>query len=121
MSKPKAVMSWSSGKDSAFALAAARAAGEFDIVGLVSSYNEVFDRIAVHGTRQDIARAQADALNLPLIDVVLPHPCSNEIYEARMTQTVLKLKEEGITDWIFGDLFLEDVRAYSENLYIRME
>lgn len=57
MSKPKAVMSWSSGKDSAFALAAARAAGEFDIVGLVSSYNEVFDRIAVHGTRQDIARA----------------------------------------------------------------
>ena len=60
MSKPKAVMSWSSGKDSAFALAAARAVGEFDIVGLVSSYNEVFDRIAVHGTRQDIARAQAD-------------------------------------------------------------
>ena len=117
MSKPKAVMSWSSGKDSAFALAAARAAGEFDIVGLVSSYNEVFDRIAVHGTRQDIARAQADALNLPLIDVPLPHPCSNEIYEARMTQTVLKLKEEGITDWIFGDLFLEDVRAYRENLY----
>ena len=117
MSKAKAVMSWSSGKDSAFALAAARASGEFDIVGLVSSYNEVFERIAVHGTRQNIARAQANALNLPLIDVPLPHPCSNEIYEARMTQTVLQLKEQGITDWIFGDLFLEDVRAYRENLY----
>ena len=94
-----------------------RVAGEFDIVGLVSSYDEVFDRIAVHSTRQDIARAQADALNMPLIDVPLPHPCSNEIYEPRMTQTVLKLKEESITDWIFGGLFLEDVRAYRENLY----
>lgn len=117
MSKPKAVMSWSSGKDSAFALAAARAEAELDIVGLVSSFNEVFDRVAVHGTRQDIARAQAKALGLPLIEVPLPHPCSNEIYETRMTQTVQALKDDGITDWVFGDLFLEDVRAYRENLY----
>jgi len=117
MKKPKAVMSWSSGKDSAFALAAARDAGEFDIVGLVSSYNEVFDRVAVHGTRQTIARAQAAALGLPLIEVALPHPCSNEIYEQRMTETVEKLKWDGVTDWIFGDLFLEDVRTYRENLF----
>ena len=117
MSKPKAVMSWSSGKDSAFALAAARQAGEFDIVGLVSSFNEVFDRVAVHGTRQAIARAQAKSLGLPLIEVPLPHPCSNEIYEERMTKTITALKDEGITDWIFGDLFLEDVRTYRENLY----
>lgn len=117
MKKPKAVMSWSSGKDSAFALAAARDAGEFDIVGLVSSYNEVFDRVAVHGTRQTIARAQAAALGLPLIELALPHPCSNEIYEQRMTETVEKLKQDGVTDWIFGDLFLEDVRTYRENLF----
>lgn len=117
MTKPKAVMSWSSGKDSAYALAAARKAGEFDIVALVSSFNEVFDRVAVHGTRQEIARAQAAALGLPLIEVPLPHPCSNEIYEDRMIKTVQELKDQGITDWIFGDLFLEDVRAYRENLY----
>ena len=110
-------MSWSSGKDSAFALAAARDAGDFEIVGLVSSYNVVFDRVAVHGTRQTIARAQAAALGLPLTEVPLPHPCSNEIYEQRMTQTVEQLKQDGITDWIFGDLFLEDVRLYRENLF----
>ena len=88
-------MSWSSGKDSAYALAAVRKAGEFDIVALVSSFNQVFDRVAVHGTRQEIARAQAAALGLPLIEVPLPHPCSNEIYEDRMIKTVQELKDQG--------------------------
>jgi len=117
MNRRKAVMSWSSGKDSAFALAAARAAGELDIVALVSSVNEEFERVAIHGTRRVLAAAQAAALGLELIEVSLPQPCTNEIYEARMTALACELQEKGINDWVFGDLFLEDVVAYRQALF----
>ena len=109
-----AVMSWSSGKDSAFALQAARQQTDIEVVGLVSTFNETFDRVAIHGTQREVAKAQAKSLGLPLIEVDLPYPCSNEAYEARIGACVNKLKSQNIYDWIFGDLFLEDVRAYRE-------
>ncbi|MGB1960232.1 MAG: ATP-binding protein [Candidatus Puniceispirillaceae bacterium] len=113
--KPKpAVMSWSSGKDSAFALHAARQNPDIEVVGLVSTFNELFDRVAIHGTQRQIAAAQAAMLGLPLIEVNLPYPCSNELYDERIGACVAELKNQNIHDWIFGDLFLEDVRAYRE-------
>lgn len=107
-------MSWSSGKDSTLALHRARQAGTLEIVALLSSFNEAAGRVAIHGTRRAIARAQAAALGLPLIEVDLPDPCSNAEYEARMGAAVTKLAQDGVRDWVFGDLFLEDVRAYRE-------
>ena len=113
--KPKpAVMSWSSGKDSAFALHAARQNPDIEVVALVSTFNELFDRVAIHGTQRQIAAAQAAMLGLPLIEVNLPYPCSNELYDERIGACVAELKNRNIHDWIFGDLFLEDVRAYRE-------
>lgn len=114
MSPRPAVMSWSSGKDSAFALHEARQNPALEIVALFSTFNESVSRVAIHGTRRDIARAQAVALGLPLIEVDLPDPCTNEIYEARVGTAIRALKKDGVHDWVFGDLFLEDIRAYRE-------
>lgn len=110
----RAVMSWSSGKDSAFALHLTRQAGDREIVALLSTFNETHDRVAVHGTRRAIARAQASALGLPLIEVDLPDPCSNADYEARIGDAVQRMANDDVRDWVFGDLFLEDIRAYRE-------
>ena len=117
MTQKKALMSWSSGKDSTFALAEARKDSQFDIIGLVSSSNEAFERVAVHGTRRTIAEAQAEALGLPFIDVPLPNPCTDEIYQERMGAVAEKFKNEGVEDWVFGDLFLEDVLSYRQSLF----
>ena len=117
MAPKKTVMSWSSGKDSTFALAEARKNPDFDIIALVSSSNEEFERVAVHGTRRTIAQAQAEALGLPYIDVPLPNPCTDEIYQERMGKAITDLQAKGVDDWIFGDLFLEDVLAYRKSLF----
>lgn len=109
-----AVMSWSSGKDCTLALHRARQQGMLEVVALLSTFNETADRVAIHGTRRSLARAQARMLGLPLIEVDLPAPCSNAEYEARIGAAALRLKERGIRDWIFGDLFLEDIRQYRE-------
>lgn len=114
MKKTPAIMSWSSGKDSAFALHKIRTETELEIVALVSSFNEVFDRVAIHGTRRQIAQAQAKSLGLPLIEVNLPHPCSNEAYDDRMRICMDQLKADDIYDWVFGDLFLQDIRLWRE-------
>ena len=113
MTRP-AVMSWSSGKDCTLALHRARQQGTLDVVALLSTFNETADRVAIHGTRRPIARAQAQALGLPLIEVDLPDPCPNADYESRIGAAALRLKQQGIHDWIFGDLFLEDIRQYRE-------
>lgn len=117
MAPKKTVMSWSSGKDSTYALAEARKNPDFDIIALVSSSNEEFERVAVHGTRRTIAQAQAEALGLRYIDIPLPNPCTDEIYQERMGKAIKDLQAEGVDDWIFGDLFLEDVLAYRKSLY----
>jgi uncharacterized protein (TIGR00290 family) len=112
--RAKALISWSSGKDSAFALHQVRLTGEFDVVGALTTVTEAFDRVSIHGVRQEILRAQCEAAQLPLRIVPIPYPCSNEVYEARMSEAVVRAVGEGITHMIFGDLFLADIRAYRE-------
>lgn len=114
MSAPKAYVSWSSGKDSAFALYEARRSGLADIVGVLTTTNEVFDRVAMHGVRNELLDRQVAALGLPVVKVPLPYPCPNEIYEQRMAVAVGRIKAEGVRHVVFGDLFLEDIRAYRE-------
>ncbi|MGA9088059.1 MAG: ATP-binding protein [Bradyrhizobium sp.] len=113
-SRPKALISWSSGKDSAFALHEVRRAGEFDVVGALTTVTETFSRVSIHGVRQEILLAQLEAAGLPPRIVPIPYPCPNEIYEARMGEAVASSVREGVTHIIFGDLFLADIRAYRE-------
>jgi len=112
--RPKALISWSSGKDSAFSLHEVRQAGEFDVVGALTTVTETFGRVSIHGVRQEILRAQLDAAGLPPRIVPIPYPCPNAIYEARMGEAVAGAVREGISHIIFGDLFLEDIKAYRE-------
>ena len=85
MARPKALISWSSGKDSAFALHEVLRAGEFDVVGALTTVTETFGRVSIHGVRQEILQAQCEAARLPQRIVPIPYPCPNEIYEARMS------------------------------------
>ena len=112
--RPKALISWSSGKDSAFSLHEVRRAGAFDVVGALTTVTETFERVSIHGVRQEVLRAQCEAAGLPQRIVPIPYPCPNEIYEARMGEAVASAVREGITHMIFGDLFLADIRAYRE-------
>jgi len=110
----KALISWSSGKDSAWTLHVLRQSGEYEIAGLLTTMNAAFDRVAMHGTRRELVEAQAEAAGLPLITVPLPWPCSNEQYEAAMREACAKAVADGVEVMAFGDLFLEDVRRYRE-------
>jgi uncharacterized protein (TIGR00290 family) len=112
--RSNAWVSWSSGKDSALALHHARRDAEVEVVGLLTTVNAVFDRVAMHGVRRALLEAQASALGLPLHVVELPWPCSNEVYEQRMAAAVDVALEAGVEAMVFGDLFLEDVRGYRE-------
>jgi len=114
VTKPKALLSWSSGKDSAWALHVLRQRGEVEVVGLVTTINEAFGRVAMHGVRAELVEAQARATELPLWQVPLPWPCSNDEYESRMRTLVETARAAGITAFAFGDLFLADIRAYRE-------
>ena len=108
------LLSWSSGKDSAWSLHVLRQRAEHEVVGLLTTFNEVADRVAMHAVRRDLVERQAAAVGLPLWAVPLPWPCSNEEYESLMAQTCARAVAEGIVGIAFGDLFLEDVRAYRE-------
>jgi uncharacterized protein (TIGR00290 family) len=112
--KKKALVSWSSGKDSAWTLHVMRKSGEYEIVGLLTTMNAEFDRVAMHGTRRALLEAQAEAAGLPLRTIPLPWPCSNEQYEAAMSAACAQAVVDGIEVIAFGDLFLEDVRRYRE-------
>ncbi|HRO01547.1 ATP-binding protein [Nitrobacter sp.] len=114
MTRPKALISWSSGKDSAFALHEIRREGAFDVVGALTTVNERFGRVSIHGVRQQVLDAQLVAAELPPLVVPIPDPCPNDAYEARMTRAMADAKRSGITHIIFGDLFLADIRAYRE-------
>ena len=115
MLRPKVLLSWSSGKDSAWTLHVLRQRNEVDVVGLLTTINTRFDRVAMHGTRQTLVKAQADAARLPLWEVPLPWPCSNDIYEEAMSAACASAVQQGISAIAFGDLFLEDVRRYRED------
>ncbi len=112
--KPRAWLCWSSGKDSAWALHEVRRQGDVEIVGLLTVITETYGRISMHGVREDVLRAQAEAAGLPTVRVPIPAPCPNGAYEEAMRRAVDKAKDEGITHMVFGDIFLEDVRAYRE-------
>ncbi len=112
--KKRALVSWSSGKDSAWTLHLLRQSGEYEIAGLLTTMNAAFDRVAMHGTRRAVLEAQADAAGLALRAVDLPWPCSNEQYEAAMRTASADAVADGIEVIAFGDLFLEDVRRYRE-------
>lgn len=114
VSKPKALLSWSSGKDSVFALAVLRAEAEVEVVGLVTTVTTGFERVAMHGVRQKLLELQAAAVELPVRVVNIPSPCSNEQYDVVMAEVVTTARAEGVTRMAFGDLFLSDIRAYRE-------
>jgi diphthamide synthase (EF-2-diphthine--ammonia ligase) len=103
-SRPKALISWSSGKDSALALHEVRRAGEFDVVGALTTVTETFGRVSIHGVRQEILLAQLGAAGLPPRIVPIPYPCPNEIYEARIGEAVAGAVRDGVIHIIFGDL-----------------
>jgi uncharacterized protein (TIGR00290 family) len=111
----KILLSWSSGKDSAWALHTLRREGRGEVAALLTSVNDAAGRVSMHGVREEILRSQADAAGLPLITIPLPWPCSNEIYEARLRVAVDCAVADGFTHVAFGDLFLEDVRKYRED------
>ena len=111
----RVLLSWSSGKDSAWTLRLLRQQPDIEIVGLLTTVNSEFDRVAMHGTRRTILERQAHAAQLPLWIVPLPWPCSNEIYEQRMAETCNRAVAEHVDAIAFGDLFLQDIRAYREN------
>jgi uncharacterized protein (TIGR00290 family) len=111
---PKAFVSWSSGKDSAYALYEARRQGLAEVVGVLTILNEAYERVAMHGVRASLLQRQIAALELPALKVMLPHPCSNEVYEARMGEACASLIAQGVRHIVFGDLYLEDIRAYRE-------
>jgi len=113
--KPKILLSWSSGKDSAWALHVLRQRNEVEIAGLLTTINTHFERVAMHGTRQVLLQMQARAAGLPLREVPLPWPCSNESYEQAMSAACALAMQQGISAIAFGDLFLEDVRRYRED------
>jgi uncharacterized protein (TIGR00290 family) len=110
----KTLMSWSSGKDSAWMLHVLRQDPSVEIGGLLTTMNEEFDRVAMHAVRRRLLEAQASAAGVPLRTVPLPWPCTNEQYEERMRFAVSQAVAEGFTHVAFGDLFLEDVRKYRE-------
>jgi uncharacterized protein (TIGR00290 family) len=108
----KILLSWSGGKDSAWALHLLRRSGEYEVGGLLTTVNERFGRVAIHGFRDELLVRQAEYAGLPLWQVPLPFPCSNAIYEARMAEACSKAVREGFSAVAFGDLFLEEIRSY---------
>jgi uncharacterized protein (TIGR00290 family) len=113
--KAKVLLSWSSGKDSAWSLHVLRQDPDVEIVGLLTTINSHFQRVAMHGTRYELLKMQAAAARLPLWEIPLPWPCSNEVYEQAMAAACTSALQEGISAIAFGDLFLEDVRRYRED------
>jgi len=114
MQRLRTLLSWSSGKDSAWSLHTLRSDRRYEVVGLVTTINAAADRVAMHAVRTELLRAQARAANLPLWELLIPSLCSNERYELVMRGAIARAEAETIECFAFGDLFLEDIRAYRE-------
>jgi uncharacterized protein (TIGR00290 family) len=110
----RTLLSWSSGKDSAWTLHVLRSRPELEVVGLLTTINQQFERVAMHAVRVELLRAQAAAARLPLHELPIPWPCSNEQYEAVMAGALERARAAGVSVMAFGDLFLDDVRQYRE-------
>jgi uncharacterized protein (TIGR00290 family) len=113
--RARALLSWSSGKDSAWTLTALRERDEVEVVGLLTTVNTAHERVAMHAVRVALLEAQAEAVGLPLWKVPIPSPCSNREYEAAMGEVLREALAGGIRAMAFGDLFLEDIRRYRES------
>jgi uncharacterized protein (TIGR00290 family) len=114
MTRLKALIAWSSGKDSAWALHEVRCSGDYEIVGALTTVTDTFARVSMHGVREELLQAQLAAARLPSIVVRIPFPCPNDIYEQEMAAALSQVKADGVTHVIFGDLFLQDIRTYRE-------
>ena len=112
--RPRAVVAWSTGKDSAFALHEARRAGQVEVVGLLTTVTDAYARVSMHGVREALLARQAEAVGLPSHVVRIPAPCPNAVYEERMRAALEGLARDGVTHVVFGDLFLADLRAWRE-------
>lgn len=110
--KKKVLMSWSSGKDSAWALYKLQQNPEIDLAGLFCTVTKAFDRVTMHGVRVELLLKQAESIGLPMEVIEIPYPCCNAEYEEIMGQFVASAKNDNIDCFAFGDLFLEDVRNY---------
>jgi uncharacterized protein (TIGR00290 family) len=110
----RVLVSWSSGKDSAWLVHVLRQAADVELGGLLTTVNQAANRVAMHAVRTELLQAQASALGLPLRTVFIPSPCPNEVYERAMAAAVDTALADGFTHVAFGDLFLEDVRRYRE-------
>lgn len=112
------LLSWSGGKDAAWTLHALRRRSDIDVVGLVTTLTEGYDRISMQGIRRDILHAQAEACGLPVIEAWMPQRASNELYRTAFADALLRARERwpGLRDIAFGDLFLQEIRAYRETL-----
>lgn len=115
---PRALVSWSSGKDSAYALHEAKR--HFEIVGLVTTVTTVHARVSIHGVREELLEQQAAAIGLPLHRIGIPAPCPNQVYEDSLLAVLSAARGDGVTHVVFGDLFLADIRAYREKLLARI-
>ena len=113
-SSPKAWLAWSSGKDSAWALHTVRKTGEVNVVALLTTLNCDYARVAMHAVRENLVEMQAGAVGLPLVKVPIPAQCRNQDYEQAMSSVMERARAEGVFHIVFGDLFLEDIRAYRE-------
>lgn len=110
----KAILSWSSGKDSAMALYRVLNAKDYEIVCLLTTITDQFHRVSMHGVREELLDAQAESLGYRLEKVMIPYPCPNQVYEEKMANVLSMWKSKGVRHVIFGDLFLEDIRKYRE-------
>jgi uncharacterized protein (TIGR00290 family) len=113
------VFSWSGGKDSAMALQSLLRNPEFQVVALLTTVTEGFDRISMHGVRRELLHRQAESIGLPLEEVLIPSQCINATYESRMTEAVLRFRDQGVKHFGFGDIFLRDLRKYREEKLMR--
>jgi uncharacterized protein (TIGR00290 family) len=110
----KVLLSWSSGKDSAWTLHVLRQRDDLEVVGLLTTINEIYGRVAMHAVRLELLQLQAEAAGLPVWEVPIPSPCTNEQYEAKMGEAISRARDTGVEVIAFGDLFLEDIRRYRE-------
>jgi len=111
----RVILAWSSGKDSAMVLYEIQSRKEYEIAALLTTITEDYDRVSMHGVPRVLVEQQAKSLGLPLQEVFISKDSSNEEYEAKMTETLVRLKQDGVSQVVFGDIFLQDVKQYREN------
>lgn len=115
VSAKKAAISWSSGKDSCYALYLLEKTGLYDFIYLVTTVTASYGRVSMHGVREELLEKQSESLGIPLLKVEIPPNCTNETYERKMSEAMERLRSEGVEYMAFGDIFLQDIKEYREN------